>query len=68
MVQRQDMNDYVCFTCSVFLLYFCSTKNHENIKVDEKENDKPLTLYQLYSNVLFLIIMKNSLCIDFRKF
>ena len=38
MMQREDMNDYVCFTCFVFLLYFCITKTHENTKVNEKES------------------------------
>ena len=34
----------------VFFVYFCTTKNYENTKVDEKKRDR---------NVLFLLILKN---------
>ena len=47
MVQREDMNDYVCFTCLYFSYnYFCTTRNYENTKVGEKETPKTIpTIY-----------------------
>ena len=45
MVQRQNTNGYVCFIYFVFLLYLCTTENHENTNIDEKEmiNSKKYT-------------------------